>query len=110
MSKYKKGQSGNINGRPKGAMNKEKKALRECITAFLEDNYELLEKDLLELQGKDRIDRMIALLEYSTPKLNRTDLSNDGKEFNFTVLSDAELINQLKQLAESIGKSKIDSK
>jgi hypothetical protein len=107
---FQKGICPNPNGRPKGAINKEKKALRELITAFLENNYHLLEKNLLLLEGKEFIDRMIALLEYATPKLNRTDLSNDGEKFDFSNYNDHELISELRKLSESLQSGKAPDK
>ena len=107
---FKKGQSGNKEGRPKGAVNKERKALREAITLFIEDNYDRFKEELLKLRGREFVDRIISLLEYSTPKLNRTDLTNDGERFDFSILSDAELINELKQLTKSISGKESDSK
>jgi hypothetical protein len=97
-------------GRKKGAQNKEKKALRESITALLEDNYELLKSDLLALTGKERLDRMISLLEYATPKLNRTDLSNDGEKFDFSNYNDTELINELRKLSKSLSTGQAQDK
>ena len=107
---FKKGQSGNEKGRPKGAENKERKALREAITLFIEDNYDRFKEELLKLRGREFVDRIISLLEYSTPKLNRTDLTNDGERFDFSIFSDAELINELKQLTKSISGKESDSK
>lgn len=98
----KKGVSGNPNGRPKGAINKDRKVLREALTEYVQGNSEKFYLELNKLTGKEFIDRFISLLEYTTPKLNRTDLTNDGEKFDFSVYSDAELINELRKLAESI--------
>ena len=81
----------------------EKRALRQAITAFIENNYDTFEKELLKLKGKEFIDRMLNLLEYATPKLNRTDIGNaDGEDFNFRVLDDDQLRSIIGQLADEI--------
>ena len=60
----------NLNGRPKGAINKNsaetKELLRQIITNQLED-VELL---LNELPPRDRVDAIIKLLPYIMPKQN----------------------------------------
>lgn len=80
MSKFKKGQSGNPNGRPKGAKNKDTKALRERINHLLNKNWEAIQTDLEELTPKERIDAYIKLLEYALPKLQRTELSTEQSQ------------------------------
>ena len=102
---FKKGQSGNKDGRPKGAENKEKKALRESLQAFLDDNISKFNTELRALKGAQFIDRYIALLEYCTPKLNRTDLTNDGESFDFNINTD-ELINELRQISSELKEGK----
>lgn len=89
------------NGRPKGSENKEKKELRKALTKLAEGGYSKFAKELAKLEGKDYIDRYISLLEYTTPKLNRTDHTNDGEKFDFNI-SDAELIDKLNEFARSI--------
>ena len=87
-------------GRPKGAQNKEKKALRELLTTFLEENYDKFLTELFKLEGKEFSDRFIQLLEYATPKLNRTDLTNDGEKFDFNTNGHT-AINKLNQILTS---------
>ena len=96
-----KGNTNNPNGRPKGSENKEKKALRELLTMFLEDNYDKFLKELYKLEGKEFSDRFIQLLEYATPKLNRTDLTNDGDKFDFNIDGSTALDRLNKLLAEA---------
>ena len=58
---------------------------------------------------KDDAKFMVAymnLLEYFKPKLNRTDLTNDGEKFDFSVLNDAELINELNGIRKLIAGTK----
>lgn len=93
-------------GRPRGSQNKERKELREAITRLLQDNYERFAEAILNLNDERLIDKFILLLEYATPKLNRTDLTNDGEKFDFTGTSDAELINELEQFTKFVSGQK----
>lgn len=67
---FKKGQSGNIKGRTKGSPNKVTQEHRELIDKLISAP-EDLEKDLKELSPKDRLDAIIKLLEFTTPKQSR---------------------------------------
>lgn len=107
---FKKGESGNPKGRKIGSENKDKKKLRESLTLLVNDNYGKFKRELNKLQGKDFLDRFINILEYTTPKLNRTDLTNDGDKFDFSVLNDAELINELERITKLIEETKSTGK
>ncbi len=66
---FKKGISGNINGRPKGSQNKAGGQLREVIANFLEQRFEDVVNDFEQLEPKDRIKVYTDLLQYGVPKL-----------------------------------------
>lgn len=72
--------SGN-KGRPKGSQNKETKELRERLSQLLDDNYSRFVTAFVELENEKMLRAYIDLLEYCTPKLNRTDLKSDGQPF-----------------------------
>ncbi len=61
-------------GRTKGTPNKDTKQLRLRIESLLKDNWNDVLNDLDSLKPKDRIDAYLRLLEYSLPKLNRTEI------------------------------------
>lgn len=67
-------------GRPKGSTNKKTTELRERITLLLDENWEGIQNDLKSLTPKERIDAYIKLLEYSLPKLNRTQLTAEVEQ------------------------------
>ena len=94
---FRKGQSGNIKGRTKGTPNKVTKHLRECITSFLENNFERLENDFELLPPKDRIKFYCDLLQYSLPKLQTVQLETD-----FEHLTDMELDRIINELKNSV--------
>ncbi len=60
-------------GRPKGASNRVTQSLRQQVERLLADNYEQVVNDLKKLSPKDRTDVWLRLLEYSLPKLSRTE-------------------------------------
>jgi len=74
-------QKGNTNsqGRPKGSKNKATGELREFVNDFIKENTDKIQNDFDSLDPKERIDTLIKLLEYSLPKLNRTELSTDSE-------------------------------
>lgn len=102
MAKFEKGNTKG-KGRPKGVENKEKKELRMALQSFLDDNIDKFHEELRTLEGSQFIDRYIALLEYCTPKLNRTDLTNDGEKFDYNINTD-DLINELKSIGQALNK------
>lgn len=82
-------------GRKKGTPNKDTKQLREKIEALLTDNWEQINEDLKEVTPKERIDAYTKLLEYSVPKLNRTELK--GENSGFTPIT---IIREIKKADE----------
>lgn len=62
-----KGSTGNPNGRPKGALNKTTKTLKEWITTFIDENKEQIESDWLSLEPKERVVLFEKMLRYVIP-------------------------------------------
>lgn len=65
---FKKGQSGNPNGRPRGAKNKATNELREWVERLINDNLDTIANDIKELDPNDRVKFFLALLNYTLPK------------------------------------------
>lgn len=63
-----KGQTGNPKGRPKGTPNKVTTELKTWIQELIDGNRSKFEKDLKELEPKDRLTIMERLLQYIVPK------------------------------------------
>lgn len=68
MTRFKKGQSGNLNGRPKGSRNKSSEEIRIQIGDFLNKNIKTIQKDWSKLNVKDRMKFFIDLLPYGISK------------------------------------------
>jgi hypothetical protein len=92
---FKKGQSGNKAGKPKGATNKATTDLRKWINQFIDNNREQIQKDWKDLEPKDRLVMFEKLLKYSLPTLQATSM-----DLSFEKLTDEqldEIINRLKK-------------
>jgi len=65
---YKKGETGNPSGRPKGALNKIGASQREFLTDFLRNGKEKFEKSMRELEHKDYVKAYVSVMQYVLPK------------------------------------------
>lgn len=89
-------------GRPKGVPNKKTDALRAKVDKLIEDNWESIQDDLVDLQPKERIDTMIKLLEYALPKLNRTEISEISTVEELLSMSPDERRERIKELRKKL--------
>jgi hypothetical protein len=64
---FQKGNS--LGGRKKGSVNKTTKVVKERLQKLVENNLKSLQKDLNELEPKDRVNALVQLISYVTPKL-----------------------------------------
>jgi len=77
---YKKGHSGNPEGRPKGKKNKTTREIKEAFQLLIESNIHNFENWLNSIADENPVKAMeiiIKLTEYIVPKLNRTELYNE---------------------------------
>lgn len=93
MPIFKKGESGNPLGRPKGAKDKTTQRLYDVFAKLLEDNEEGLSDDIKSLDAKDRVNVIIKLADYFVPKAT----TNINMETNTPLTIEA----TLRELAES---------
>jgi hypothetical protein len=74
---FKKGESGNPSGRPKGSINKTTFELRGLIADFLNKNFDKITLDFDSLQPKERLKFYCELLQFGLPKLQTTVLESE---------------------------------
>lgn len=90
---FKKGESGNPEGRPKGTGNKINNELRETIQNFLSNNFQQVTEDFKNLAPKDRAKLYCDLLQYGLPRLQASSLDVDFANMTEEQIDD--LINKL---------------
>ena len=77
---FQKGQSGNKNGRPKGAQNKTTAEIKEIITRIVGNQLEHIEKDLDKIRKTDPAEAMrlsSRFIDYVIPKQTRMELEGE---------------------------------
>jgi hypothetical protein len=66
-------------GRPKGAPNKTTAELRLMINQIISTNLETIQEDIKKLTPKNRIDVIINLLQFVTPKMKTTNTNTEDE-------------------------------
>jgi len=69
-TKFKKGVSGNPNGRKKGTQNRNTSEIKTAFQNLLDSNINQMEKDLKELTPKERITVLLKLADFVLPKIS----------------------------------------
>ena len=73
----------NVNGRPKGAVNKTTAEIREHFQNLVANNLEQLNEDLNTLEPLQRLKIIIELSKFVVPTLKATELSMELDNNNF---------------------------
>lgn len=68
MSRLKNDGKGRLGGRRAGTPNKATATTREWIQQLLEDNQQSIREDLKKMSAKDRVNALLSLIPYVTPK------------------------------------------
>lgn len=89
-------------GRKKGTPNKDTATLREKINNLLEDQWETVLSDMRKLSPKERIDTYTRLMEYSLPKLSRTEVRELTSLEDFVAMSPQERQLKIMELKKQI--------
>ena len=103
MARFKKGESGNPEGRPKGSKDRAGQKAKDWILEFLDNDSELAAADWERLRPRERWQIRTKLFDYVTPKMRSTDL-------NMTIdnMSD-EQIDEMLERAIQLAQHKTDT-
>ncbi len=80
-------------GRQKGTPNKATSSVRSWLNNLIDNNREQIEKDLQELEPKERLQMLEKFLQYTTPKMSNVQQSIDFNTFTEDQLN--EVINEI---------------
>lgn len=74
---FKKGESGNLSGRPKGCKSEKTLFWDEIKEWFMEEGAEKYIKEMKTLKGRHYVDAYSAALEFFQPKLSRVESKSE---------------------------------
>jgi len=92
---FKKGHSGNPNGRPKGSLNKTTSEYREFLIGLISKQRDKIEEELSKLEGKEYINAIVMLSDYIIPKMKRTEVKGELTQKRIIVVHREEPLKQL---------------
>lgn len=82
----------------KGTPNKQTKEFRERLSTLLDDRWDTFIQDLDKLSPRERVDTMVKLMEYTIPKLSRTEIDDVTDIEKIMQLSPDERLARLEEL------------
>lgn len=100
MAKFKAGQSGNPSGRPRGAVNKLNRTIKELMHDFLTEKIQELPALWEKLSPRDKVNFIKDIMPYYKAKIQAISIN----DLDFECLSDEQLdmiINKLKASYEN---------
>lgn len=99
MGQFKKGESGNPKGRPRGSTVEKTKYIRDWLTSLIGSNAQSLTENFKHLPSKDKWRVITQLMPYVIPKQTETKVKAD---VNFSQLSDEQVDNIISQISTEI--------
>lgn len=97
MAQFKKGESGNPKGRPRGSTGEKTKYIRNWITSLVGSNAQSLSENFKHLPSKEKWRVINQLMPYVIPKQTETKVKAD---VNFSQLSDEQVDNIISQIRD----------
>ena len=86
---YKKGESGNLKGKPLGAQNRTTKEAKEILDNVMYGEIDHIKAALFEIRKKDPtkyIDSVAKLFNFVLPKKSETDITTGGEQITINIV------------------------
>lgn len=101
MPRFKKGESGNPDGRPKGARNRTTAEMQRALLKLIDENIDQLAKDMKQLSPYQRATLMVALAKHIIPPATETTYTVSNSVAS--QMTDDELKAEIKRLLAITG-------
>lgn len=107
---FRKGQSGNVNGRPPGAKDKKQTDIKQAFQTIVEGNLQNIEKWLKEVATDNPakgLEMVLRMSEFVLPKMKATDLTLDdinARPPMQIIVQDQETKREMERLKEMLNK------
>ena len=98
MAQFKKGESGNPNGRPRGSINEKTRYIREWIISLIGSNAQSMAENFKHLPSKEKWRVMAQLMPYAVSKQTEATIKAD---VNFSQLSDEQVDNIVREIEKN---------
>lgn len=99
MAQFKKGQTGNPKGRPRGSTSEKTRYIKEWALSLIGSNAQSMSENFKNLSSKEKWRVITQLLPYVLPKQTEARVKAD---VNFSQLSDEEVDNIVSQISTNI--------
>lgn len=99
MAQFKKGQTGNPKGRPRGSTSEKTRYIKEWALSLIGSNAQSMSENFKNLPSKEKWRVITQLLPYVLPKQTEARVKAD---VNFSQLSDEEVDNIISQISTNI--------
>lgn len=99
MAQFKKGQTGNPKGRPRGSTSEKTRYIKEWALSLIGSNAQSMSENFKNLPSKEKWRVITQLLPYVLPKQTEARVKAD---VNFSQLSDEEVDNIVSQISTNI--------
>ena len=99
MAQFKKGQTGNPKGRPRGSTSEKTRYIKEWALSLIGSNAQSMSENFKNLPSKEKWRVITQLLPYVLPKQTEARVKAD---VNFSQLSDDEVDNIISQISTNI--------
>ena len=106
--KYQKGQSGNLNGRPRGSENLATGRVRSLWQDLMTENIDQLKEDFKTLKPKERLELAVKMSGFILPRLQSIEIDNYPEWAELVMLSPEDRASEIIRLKKEIEADETD--